>query len=129
MTMMKFILTPFIFLFLFSNYSFGQHKEAYGYISELDEKFVSEQNYRQLHEELQGTFQLQYNVIGMKPLIEKSILAKASNERLQSQDVYLQLSENVKLFLPSYDAINAVDFVPLEAEKYAGTSNPVYENQ
>jgi len=127
--MMKFILTPFIFLFLFSNYSFGQHKEAYEGISELDEKFVSEQNYLQLHEELEGTFQLKYNVIGMKPLIEKSTLAKASNERLQSQDVYVQLSENVKLFLPSYDAINAANFVPLETEKYIGTGNSAYENQ
>lgn len=126
---MKSIFTLFILVPILSSYSYGQHKEAHQGISELDEKYIAEKNYKQIYAELEGTFQLHYNVSGMKPLMEKSILAKVANMRMQSQHVFLTLSQNVTLFVPSYDAINAPGFVPLETEKYVGTGNSAFENQ
>lgn len=126
---MNYLSILFLSISMLANYTFGQSKESFETISELDDNYISEQNYKQLFLEQQGTFQLRYNVPGLKPLLEKTIMARIASERLQSEDVLIVLSQNVTLFLPSYDTINSIDFIPLVAEKYVGMTNSVIENQ
>lgn len=75
----------------------------------VDSKFYL----KNLKEELQGTYQIQISEPNYSVVITKQILERIQNERLQNEDVYLELDEHSKVFVPSKDNIQGANFTPL----------------
>jgi hypothetical protein len=72
-----------------------------------------------VEDELAGTFQIILSDRRMvEPEVTDQILQLVDSERLQAQDVYLELDDYTKLYIPSYDQITGENFVELNPYRY-----------
>lgn len=66
----------------------------------------------------EGTFQFILNSAKQTPAFTTDILYFIESQRKDDQDVSLPISENITLFIPSRNSINAVTFESLELLAY-----------
>ena len=78
---------------------------------------TNSENLIQLNDALpkEGTYQFIIHLNKGEPAFTTEVLKLVLQNRKQSEDVVINLSENVDLYIPSLNKINAVDFVPLVA--------------
>ena len=102
------------------NNSMAQQRVENTSLDNLDSIYSSDVNFDSNLIELEGTFQLQFDVSSMKPLLYRTSLDVIRDMRQQSTDVYWNQSEHVSIYIPSYEKISSPNFVPLERSKYVG---------
>lgn len=123
--------TIFGLLFVFLNvtpYSFSQDKENYKTV-ELDP--ASEHNKGLFNEQLsqlEGTFQFQVNKPNHSVILTKELLNLVESERKENENVSIEISEFITLFIPSSSVISNPSFESLETVLYI-EDNSVLETQ
>lgn len=74
---------------------------------------------QEVQDQFNGTFQIILADTRMiEPEITNEIRQLVSSERLQSVDVYLEIDEYTKLYIPSFDQISDENYVELELYRY-----------
>lgn len=74
----------------------------------------SKTKFTSLMNDLDGTFQFQIKKQDYRPLLTIEILESIRDSRKISEDIYLELDEYIKVFIPSSNKINSIDFVSLD---------------
>lgn len=107
--------------FVFSNAVFSQreikspNQNNQGYThSSPSEK----EQYKSLFEKLNGTFQYQINNEDYKSLLSLEVLKQIEAARTEDSDVFIQVDQFTKVFIPSKKAINSVGYSKLETIIY-----------
>ena len=107
--------------FAFSNAVFSQreikspNQNNQGYThSSPSEK----EQYKSLFDKLNGTFQYQINKEDYKPLLSLEVLKQIEAARTEDSDVFIQVDQYTKVFIPSKKAINSIAFSKLETIIY-----------
>lgn len=72
---------------------------------------------KSLWKELKGTFQIVYSGDAPKILLTDELLLTIKSARQESEDFWLDIQENVKVFIPSKNQIESTTFEPLLIEK------------
>lgn len=80
--------------------------------STLSEQQVIE--YTEIKNEIVGTYQIQMIDTRSLPTIELSLFKTIQDARQQSETVYLTVSQNCRVMIPSKDEIEGSGFLPLE---------------
>lgn len=75
-------------------------------------KALPKQSKISLQEELEGTYQIE-SIHGKKVLLTDELFEFVKNSRLQSQSQWLDFNSDLKVFIPSYDAISSPSFKKL----------------
>lgn len=64
--------------------------------------------------ELEGSYQFQITKLDYKPVLSVELLENIKNSRTEGQDIYLDIDEYTKLFIPSKSTMNSNNFKKLE---------------
>jgi hypothetical protein len=76
------------------------------------------EEYKSLFEKLNGTFQFVITKEDYSPLLSVDLLKKIENARTEDSDVYMELDEFTKIFIPSRKYVNSNTFQKLETITY-----------
>lgn len=80
-------------------------------------------NYRKLKDELDGTYQVKVINSDQRPLLSHERLQEIKKSRKENETVVLDLDDDMKIIVPSYNEISAPDFEPLEPTIYITTTS------
>ena len=72
--------------------------------------------------EIEGTYQIQLINTRYYPSIQLSLFKEIKEARHQNEDIYIQLSDHHRVFIPPYVEINDPSFVPLDYFGYGQTT-------
>ncbi len=92
-------------------------------LNNVDPDYTANVQFKEKLASLEGTFQIQYSNNTIKPLLYKETVTLINILREDTTDIYFDQCEFVKIYIPSNEKISAVDFIPLEREKYVPVVN------
>jgi len=73
---------------------------------------------QELKSNLEGTYQIQMIDSRALPTIQLSLFEEIQNKRSQTNDTFIELSGNCRVFIPSHQEIESSTFKPLEYVTY-----------
>jgi hypothetical protein len=94
--------------------SVNQNNQGYTHSSPSEKE-----QYNSLFEKLTGTFQYQINKEDYKPLLSLEVLKQIEAARGEDSDVFIQVDQYTKIFVPSKKAISSFGFNKLETIIYS----------
>ncbi len=114
---MKFATT---FILIFSAFlSFSQEKNNFVKKTEQDPNSLSNKEFfKQRRDELLGTYQFRVTKDDFHVIITPEIITMVEENRMPESDYQVFISENVYLFVPSFQTIEDPNFEPLPLIEY-----------